>query len=83
MIASIGSARGSVLHGLPPEVFQAIRTWHQSGWTPMRHLGTPADGVCGQREVYATLEKIANEGRDERTTACHLGWVCHPVANCR
>ncbi|MGH9732601.1 MAG: SDR family oxidoreductase, partial [Candidatus Acidiferrales bacterium] len=21
----------------------AIRQWHQSGWTPMRRLGTPAD----------------------------------------
>ena len=28
---------------LPTEVFQAIRAWHESGWTPMRRVGTPAD----------------------------------------
>jgi enoyl-[acyl-carrier protein] reductase III len=33
----------SVLSGLPPEVFQAIKAWNESGWTPMGRLGTPAD----------------------------------------
>jgi len=24
-------------------VFQMIKDWHESGWTPMRRLGLPAD----------------------------------------
>jgi enoyl-[acyl-carrier protein] reductase III len=34
---------GSVLHILPAEVQDAIAAWHESGWTPMRRLGTPED----------------------------------------
>jgi enoyl-[acyl-carrier protein] reductase III len=34
---------GSVLRSLPSEVQEAIQTWHESGWTPMRRLGTPGD----------------------------------------
>ncbi len=40
---SPGATDDSVLNGLPPEVFQAIKDWHESGWTPMGRLGTPAD----------------------------------------
>ncbi len=40
---SPGATEDSVLSGLPPEVFQAIKDWHESGWTPMGRLGTPAD----------------------------------------
>jgi NAD(P)-dependent dehydrogenase (short-subunit alcohol dehydrogenase family) len=34
---------GGVLRVLPQEVQDAIQAWHESGWTPMRRLGTPAD----------------------------------------
>ncbi|MDH3598075.1 MAG: SDR family oxidoreductase [Candidatus Tectomicrobia bacterium] len=34
---------GSVLRILPTEVQDAIGAWHESGWTPMRRLGTPED----------------------------------------
>jgi NAD(P)-dependent dehydrogenase (short-subunit alcohol dehydrogenase family) len=34
---------GGVLRVLPQEVQDAIRAWHESGWTPMGRLGTPAD----------------------------------------
>jgi enoyl-[acyl-carrier protein] reductase III len=34
---------GSVLRILPAEVQDAIAAWHESGWTPMRRLGTPED----------------------------------------
>jgi enoyl-[acyl-carrier protein] reductase III len=34
---------GSILRTLPQEVQDAIQAWHESGWTPMRRLGTPAD----------------------------------------
>lgn len=40
---SPGGTEDSVLSGLPTEVFQAIQAWHESGWTPMRRLGTPVD----------------------------------------
>jgi NAD(P)-dependent dehydrogenase (short-subunit alcohol dehydrogenase family) len=34
---------GGVLRVLPQEVQDAIRAWHEGGWTPMGRLGTPAD----------------------------------------
>src|SRR5437667_7753347 len=34
---------GGVLRILPPDVQDAIRAWHESGWTPMGRLGTPDD----------------------------------------
>jgi enoyl-[acyl-carrier protein] reductase III len=34
---------GSVLRALPQEVQDATQSWHESGWTPMRRLGTPED----------------------------------------
>jgi enoyl-[acyl-carrier protein] reductase III len=34
---------GSILRTLPSEIQDAIQTWHESGWTPMRRLGTPED----------------------------------------
>ena len=34
---------GGVLRVLPPEVQDAIRAWHEGGWTPMGRLGTPED----------------------------------------
>jgi enoyl-[acyl-carrier protein] reductase III len=40
---SPGWTEDSVLNTLPDAVQSTIRTWHQSGWTPMRKLGTPAD----------------------------------------
>jgi enoyl-[acyl-carrier protein] reductase III len=34
---------GGVLRTLPREVQEAIRAWHEGGWTPMRRPATPAD----------------------------------------
>jgi enoyl-[acyl-carrier protein] reductase III len=34
---------GGVLRQLPDDVQQSIQRWHESGWTPMRRLGTPED----------------------------------------
>jgi len=42
-IISPGACDDSVLSGLPPQVFEMIKDWHESGWTPMRRLGLPAD----------------------------------------
>src|SRR5260370_8411081 len=38
---SPGWTEDSVLNTLPEAVQNAIRIWHQSGWTPMRKLGMP------------------------------------------
>ena len=40
---SPGWTKDSVLNALPEAVQKTIRSWHQSGWTPMRRLGIPAD----------------------------------------
>jgi len=40
---SPGLTEDSVLNSLPPEAQELARQWHQSGWTPMGRLGTPAD----------------------------------------
>jgi enoyl-[acyl-carrier protein] reductase III len=42
-VISPGATDDSVVSRLPSEVFKAIRAWHESGWTPMRRVGTPAD----------------------------------------
>jgi len=40
---SPGWTEDSVLNTLPDAVQNSIRSWHQSGWTPMRKLGVPSD----------------------------------------
>lgn len=40
---SPGWTEDSVLNSLPDQVQTLIREWHESGWTPMKRLGTPAD----------------------------------------
>ncbi len=40
---SPGWTENSVLNTLPTAAQDLIRNWHQSGWTPMRRLGTPED----------------------------------------
>ena len=42
-VISPGATDDSVVSRLPTEVFQAIKAWHESGWTPMGRVGTPAD----------------------------------------
>ncbi len=42
-VISPGATDDSVVSRLPTEVFSAIRAWHESGWTPMGRIGTPAD----------------------------------------
>ena len=34
---------GGVMRVLPQEIQEAIRVWHEGGWTPMGRLGTPED----------------------------------------
>jgi enoyl-[acyl-carrier protein] reductase III len=65
---SPGWIEDSVLNTLPPAVQQTIRTWHQSGWTPMGRLGTPADIgnavalLCADEAGWITGQVIAVDG---------------------
>lgn len=69
-----GACDDSVLSGLPPEVFKMIKDWHESGWTPMRRLGLPADignGVvllCSEAANFITGNTIYVDGGAETMT---------------
>jgi enoyl-[acyl-carrier protein] reductase III len=52
---SPGATDDSVLSGLPEPVFKAIKNWHESGWTPMGRMGTPAD--IGNAVVLLCMEE--------------------------
>ena len=65
---SPGWIEDSVLNSLPEQVQQMIRDWHQSGWTPMRRLGTPADVgravrlLCSDDASWITGQLIEVDG---------------------
>jgi Enoyl-[acyl-carrier-protein] reductase (NADH) len=65
---SPGWTEDSVLNSLPDEVQTLIRNWHNSGWTPMRRLGTPADVgdvvvlFCSDRAKWITGQVIYADG---------------------
>ncbi len=65
---SPGWIEDSVLNTLPDAVVQMIRDHHQSGWTPMRRLGTPADIgnavalLCAKEAGWITGQVIAAAG---------------------
>jgi NAD(P)-dependent dehydrogenase (short-subunit alcohol dehydrogenase family) len=42
-VISPGATDDSVVGRLPTPVFQAIKEWHEKGWTPLGRIGTPAD----------------------------------------
>jgi NAD(P)-dependent dehydrogenase (short-subunit alcohol dehydrogenase family) len=58
----------SVLNTLPAAVQNAIKEWHEGGWTPMRRLGTPADIgnavslLCSDDAGWITGQTIAVDG---------------------
>lgn len=43
VLGAPNTIEGGVLATLPSEVQRAVQAWHESGWTPMGRLGTPAD----------------------------------------
>lgn len=65
---SPGWTEDSVLNSLPDEAQTLIRNWHNSGWTPMRRLGTPADVgdvvvlFCSDRAQWITGQVIYADG---------------------
>ena len=65
---SPGWTDDSVLNTLPEPVQQLIRNWHESGWTPMGRLGTPADVgnvvalFCSDKASWITGQIIYADG---------------------
>jgi NAD(P)-dependent dehydrogenase (short-subunit alcohol dehydrogenase family) len=65
---SPGWVEDTVLNTLPDPVVQMIRDHHQSGWTPMRRLGTPADIgnalalFCSKEAGWITGQVVAADG---------------------
>ncbi len=65
---SPGLTEDSVYNGLPEEVQKRARAWHESGWTPMGRLGTPADIgkavalLCSEDAGWITGQVIAVDG---------------------
>ncbi len=65
---SPGWIEDSVLNSLPDAVQQAVRDWHQGGWTPMGRLGTPADIgnavalLCSSEASWITGQLINVDG---------------------
>jgi enoyl-[acyl-carrier protein] reductase III len=65
---SPGWTDDSVLNSFPDAVQDLIRKWHQSGWTPMRRLGTPEDIgnvvslFCSEQAGWITGQVIYADG---------------------
>ena len=65
---SPGVTEDSVLNSLPQQVQDIARAWHESGWTPMGRLGTPADVgnavalLCSEEAGWITGQVIAVDG---------------------
>ena len=65
---SPGLTDDSVLNGLPQQVQDAAHAWHESGWTPMRRTGTPADIgnavhlLCTSEAAWITGQTIHVDG---------------------
>jgi NAD(P)-dependent dehydrogenase (short-subunit alcohol dehydrogenase family) len=65
---SPGMSEGGVMLQTPPEFQGAIKHWVESGWTPMRRQGTPADVadvcalLCTDEARFLTGHALAVDG---------------------
>jgi len=65
---SPGVIDDSVINGLPPEVYHAIKDWTESGWSPMKRMGTPADVgnavalLCTEQASFITGQTLYVDG---------------------
>jgi enoyl-[acyl-carrier protein] reductase III len=59
---------GGVLRTLPDGIQNAIRAWHERGWTPMRRLATPEDignavmPLCREEAGFITSQTLYVDG---------------------
>ena len=67
-VISPGATDDSVVSRLPAEIFDSIKKWHESGWTPMGRVGTPADIgnavmlLCMDEASFITGQTLAVDG---------------------
>lgn len=65
---SPGATDDSVFNTLPEAVYQAIKAWNESGWTPAGRMGTPSDvgGVvallCTEEAAWINGQTIYADG---------------------
>jgi len=65
---SPGVIDDSVINGLPTEAYQAIKSWTESGWSPMKRMGTPADVgnavalLCTEEASFITGQTLYVDG---------------------
>jgi enoyl-[acyl-carrier protein] reductase III len=65
---SPGLTEDSVVNSLPTAVQDMARKWHESGWTPMGRMGTPADIgdfvtlLCSEEAGWITGQVIYVDG---------------------
>lgn len=65
---SPGLTDDSVFNGLPQPVQEVTKTWHESGWTPMGRMGTPADIgnavalFCSEEAAWITGQVVYADG---------------------
>jgi NAD(P)-dependent dehydrogenase (short-subunit alcohol dehydrogenase family) len=65
---SPGWVEDTVLNSLPQEFQTGVRQWQQSGWTPMRRLGTPEDVgnvvalICSPQAGWVTGQLLNADG---------------------
>jgi enoyl-[acyl-carrier protein] reductase III len=68
-VVSPGATDDSVVsRTLPTEAFQALKAWHESGWTPMGRVATPADAgnavrlLCMDEAGFITGQTLHVDG---------------------
>jgi enoyl-[acyl-carrier-protein] reductase (NADH) len=65
---SPGVIDDSVINSLPTEAYQAIKNWHQAGWSPMKRMGTPVDVgnavtlLCSEEASFITGQTLYVDG---------------------
>jgi NAD(P)-dependent dehydrogenase (short-subunit alcohol dehydrogenase family) len=63
---SPGVVDDSVINALPTEAYQAIKAWSESGWSPMKRMGTPADNavtlLCAPEASFITGQTLYVDG---------------------
>ena len=65
---SPGATDDSVFNTLPEAVYKAVKSWNESGWTPMGRLTTPADVgnvvclLCSEEAAFITGQTIYVDG---------------------
>ncbi|HUR28015.1 MAG TPA: SDR family oxidoreductase, partial [Planctomycetota bacterium] len=65
---SPGATDDSVFNTLPAPVYNAIKQWNESGWTPAGRMGTPADMgnavglLCAEEASWITGQTLYADG---------------------